>query len=278
MVRGGYFHSVGHTELNGLDAFLDKLGPGITWVRCFPGKNVLQRPRPTRSDARASSSEQTGSSYEGLTGQRLVAEMISRLEKYKRGPACDLDFVMLVDDGDCRFAEAKDPESAQREWVQARTHEVRQATEKPDLGFLALLAWPEIETWLLADWENGFGKEYRTISEPLRNHIKDCVLRPLPWHKIEEFGGRLVNGSCQHKLSARLQAAFVDQTSCICTPRLLDIISQQPSSPLLHFSKQVHGGAMLSRIKPEGVARLCPRFRAVHQALSKYSAALAPRP
>lgn len=272
MVRGGYFHSVGHTELNGLAAFLGKIAPGIEWVRCFPAKNTLS-PRPVRSDAQSSDAKRTRSAHDGMTGPRLVAEMLSQLAKYRRGTACNLDFVLLIDDGDCRFADQADQDLALKNWLAELTQKVKAVTEQPDLVFFALLAWPEVETWLVADWENGFGKQYPAIRESLHTHIKSCVLHPLTWYQIEEFGGRLVNGSCQCKFSARLQAAFFDKTGCSCTPKLVDVIAHQSSGSSLHYSKQVHGGSMLSRIKPEVVARGCPRFREVHKALAEFSEA-----
>lgn len=272
-MKGGYFHSVGHTEVEGLRPFLDKISPEIDWIRCFPARNVLTAPRPIRSDQRPPGRQAPavaeGADVEGLTGPRLAERMLQVLRQHHRGPQCGFDFVLLVDDADCRFRCAPDPERALREWTAELTDKVREAADKPKLGFHALLAFPEVEAWLLADWERGFGGGlYRGIKDPLHRHIRGCVLHPLPWAQLEDFGGQLVNGSCEHKLSSRLQAAFHEPGGCRCTPALLEVVARQPGAPL-RYSKKIDGADMLRRIRPDEVRQFSPRFRAALEGLRR---------
>lgn len=284
-LRGGYFHTVGHTEVDGLPGFLRKLHPEIEWERCFPSRGTLA-PRPVRSDRADPNRPRQGPGTDGMTGARLVEEMLQRLRAYKRGPNCDLDVVLLVDDADCRFhcssdcrahgpgdclsLGADDRDARYKEWVAKLSAEVREATGKKDLVFCAMLAFPEVEAWFVADWRNGFGRTFRGLSEALHEHVKRCLLSPLTWERVGEFGGALKNGSCEHKLSEQLQAAFVQPASaCQCKPPLLQAVAALPEDVPRRYSKKNDGADMLKRIEPEVVARFSPRFRAAWDQLQR---------
>lgn len=145
VIRVGYFATGGHTEVGGLQRFLDRIDARASMWRCFPAITKpgpkLGRPAPDPDD-------------EGITGGDLVARMLRRLEKYHRPGMRDaLDIVVLVDDVDCRFAigdRSFDPEQFGA-WLVATTERVRAAAQKPDLPFIALLGCPEIEAWFVAD-------------------------------------------------------------------------------------------------------------------------------
>jgi hypothetical protein len=94
----------------------------------------------------------------GVTGTTLVDKMRERLEKHYRGAGCDIDVVVVIDDADCRFLREGALDLAT--WAKEMEQQVRAWTERPKLRFVPLLASPEIEAWLLADWQEGFGKEY----------------------------------------------------------------------------------------------------------------------
>ena len=157
MVSGGYFCTAAYTETGGIHEFLHKLGPKVSWTRCFPAVHKsapkLHRPHPVPVAAQS-----------GTTGEQLVDRMLRILQDHYAGNACPFDFVVLIDDADCRFSGAADPLAAFAAWEKDLTDKVRTATGKPTLGFFALLAWPEIEAWLLSDFEHSFAKHYRAIA------------------------------------------------------------------------------------------------------------------
>lgn len=258
MVSGGYFSTAAHTETGGIHEFLHKLRPQVSWTRCFPAVSKsapkLNRPHPVPVAAQS-----------GTTGQRLVDSMLRILRDHYRGAACSFDFVVLIDDADCRFAGAADPGAAFLEWEADLAAQVRAAADKPSLGFHALLAWPEVETWLLADFAHSFTPHYRPIAHPLRKHIETCILSPLTWEQIEQFGGRLQNGTCEHKLSAALQASFTATTACACS--LAVTLSRLTDGMPYRYSKQVDGPLLLKRTDPDRVALSAPRFRAAQSRL-----------
>ena len=260
MVRGGYFCTAGYTETGGMHAFLQKIAPDVEWQRCFP---AVSKPAPKIGRPHAEPHER----HAGATGRRLIDAMLAQLREHVHGAACNVDFVLLIDDADCRFADANDPSAEQVTWANELAQRVRDAAGKPDLEFYALLAWPEIEAWLLADWDNGFAMQYRQVAPSLRQHMATCVLSPHTWQEVEQFGGGLKAGSCAHKLSARIQQSFVDPTGCACRPPFLDRVTQRSDGARLAYSKRIDGAAMLKRIHPGRVAKDCPRFRSVYDQL-----------
>lgn len=243
-----------------MEQFLKKIAPEVEWTRCFP---AVSKPAPKIGRIHAVPQDR----HAGATGRRLVDEMLKQLRDHWRGPACNFDFVLLIDDADCRFAASADPSAAHGEWEGVLTKLVRDAAGKQDLGFYSLLAWPEIEGWLITDWDNGFATQYRQVAPSLRQHVAGCILHPLAWPQIESFGGALKDGSCEHKLSARIQDAFVDKAGCECRPPFLDRVAQHADGAPLTYSKRIDGAAMLKRIEPERVAQHCSRFRAVYSRL-----------
>jgi Domain of unknown function (DUF4276) len=235
VIRVGFFCSGGDTELGArgfepaaIDAFLRKIGADIAWVRAFP---AFEKPGPKLGRARTSLKDSRDG---GITGSGLIDKMRDRLEKHYRGPACDFDVIVLVDDADCRFLQ----EGSLEDWTEDVERKVRAWTEQPDLRFVALLASPEIEAWLLADWEEGFGREYRPIQVPLgRGLASDQRLGKRPWTSIESFGGPYANGSCSRKLSDEVQ----------------DLVKENGGT----YSKRNNGPDMLRRIRPDDVAQVC---------------------
>jgi hypothetical protein len=249
VIRVGYFCTAGHTEVGGIQEFLGRIDAGadVEWERCFPAVQKpgpkLHRPAPRHA--------------EGMTGARLVGEMLERLGKYHRaGTRGALDIVVFIDDADCRFE--GDPAKLAA-WVAERTEAVRAATGKPSTPFVALFASPEIEAWFIADWDQGFGHEYAHLSGG-EKHLRAHVDELLNGTAVEMYGGGFVNGACADKLSEKLQ----------------DLINRLGEN----YSKRTHGQDMLRRIRPSKVAEVCNFcFRpALHSLLRALAAARAASP
>lgn len=227
MIRIGYFCTAGHTEAGGMQVFLARIEPlRATWERCFPAV-VKPGPKLGRAVPKARA---------GLTGHDLVQEMLGRLAKYHRsGMPGALDLVVFIDDADCRFA---DEVTQLQPWLLDRGREVSAAVQNDRIPFVALFASPEVEAWLLADWEEGIGREHKRLStgeKSLRAHVEELLGGPLD--TVEAYGGGLVNGSCRHKLSERLQSLLIRLGA--------------------GYSKSIDGTALLRRIRPDKVADVC---------------------
>lgn len=257
-MRAGFFCTAGYTETGGLPEFLRKLRGDVEWERCFPAK---VKPAPKLGRMTSAPVAQ----HSGATGERLVKEMLARLSKYYSGERCLFDFVLLVDDADCRFA--GEPE-ALAAWRTELAAGVRAAVGR-DLPVYVLLASPEIESWLLADWELGFGGHYRSIGVALRRHVRDCLLTNagLDWETVEDFGGQRLGGGCEHKLSEALRDAIRAGGRCDqCAPPQASTSADMPPTTRLRYSKRDDGASMLKRIRPERVRLHCPRHFAPAQA------------
>lgn len=233
MIRAGYFCSAGHTEAGGMQAFLERIDSSrVTWERCFPAVSKpgpkLGRPAPRKD-------------HEGLSGTGLVGAMLARL-KMRRALAApgplDLDLVIFIDDADCRF---EGQSAALEAWIADRTADVRAASDRPDIPFVALFASPEIEAWFIADWEQGFGREHArlaTTDKPLRAQVEALLGGPLS--SVEAYGGGFVNGGCASKLSEKMRSLLVRLGS--------------------EYVKSTDGTAMLRRVRAEKIAEVCVDF------------------
>lgn len=72
MITVGYFCSGGHTETGGIKYFLEKINPNIRWERCFPTLD-----KTNKKQGRMASTHIRG--HNGITGEKLVEEMLKRL-------------------------------------------------------------------------------------------------------------------------------------------------------------------------------------------------------
>lgn len=233
MRRVALFVSGGYTEVGGMTYFLRRISSDVSYVRLFP---AVRKPAPKKGlDFPAPVGE-----HSGVTGDQLVSKMILSLKR----SLCngdEYDAVLLIDDGDCRFSD----ESILREWiadVEKRLHE-ETGFSRP---FFTLIASPEVETWLCADWDNSFGTEYpQDIQRRIRNEASRQ--RMVSDDEAPELFGmpQKKGGGCSRKLSELLQKILLD-------------ISK--SSRSFSYSKRVEGQAMLKRIRPEQVAEKCRLF------------------
>ncbi len=257
VIRVGYFCTSGHTEAGGMHQFLQQLRPDIEWHRCFP---AFDKPGPK---LRKHTICQTGT-----TGQTLIDLMLERLEKFYRGHDCFFDLVLLIDDADCRLL---DPEQRLATRISALTKEVQEKTRNANLQFIALLASPEIESWLLADWDEGFGKQYQPIAHELRALLQsEQYLSPAPWTDIENYGGpyRSESHCCTNKLSEVLIGGALAELAMRATAKTSHSNNGDYDPSAYQYSKKVHGPAMLRRVRADKIALVCTQyFRKSYQAL-----------
>ncbi|MFM6135210.1 MAG: hypothetical protein ACKPCP_13770, partial [Sphaerospermopsis kisseleviana] len=116
----------------GLIKFLQKNFPGCTFVRKTPAR-IKPGPKPGKSVG-----------Y-GRTGKSLIAQINQELPIALKNEPNKCDFILVFDDLDCRN------HLEQRERFLAVISEIPDTEEIPKfVGFAA----PEIESWIIADWDN----------------------------------------------------------------------------------------------------------------------------
>lgn len=233
MIKVGYYCSAGYTETGGMQTFLERINPNISFIRQFPiaNKKDLKKGRMSSTPIRSQS---------GITGNGLTDEMKSRLSKYG---SQEFDYILLIDDADCRLKKDGAPSFIQ--WCSTLQKEISEILKKPII-FEVLLASPEIEAWLLSDWDNTFAVEYRDISAHIQYNIsKSDIIEFLNSDNIEEYGGEYLNGSCSIKISKKIQ----------------EIVSRESSGNKSYFySKRLHGVSMLNRLDPKRVEEKCRQY------------------
>ena len=247
-MRVFYAHTAGHMESLALPVFLRKLDPRLTepgrLIPVCPAKYV-PGPRPLRSDL--TPAERKMHPLSGLTGKALIDQITSRLsEPYFRGSEyADVVALLIVDDADCRFCPgapfAKDcgtKQEALDKWCKDIADAVADALGRP-LPIIPMLASPEGEAWLYADWAEGFGKQYPTLAHDLKKRIDGEILRGVT---IEDWGAwSATSKSCATKFSdeiMKLDASLAD----------------------FRYSKANDGAEMLRRVRPSAIANVCTTF------------------
>ncbi|MCB9765039.1 MAG: DUF4276 family protein [Alphaproteobacteria bacterium] len=242
MVTVGYFCTKSYTEVGGIQALLQKINPRVRWQRCFPA--VLKPgPKPGRLAL------PLGDQDMGATGESLIRRMEQRLRDHYRGAA--LDALLLIDDADCRFC-GDDPPKSQAEAIEALTRRARTALGRDDIPVFALFASPEVEAWLLADWDRSFGADHPHLSHTLRHHLAQRLTPH--WPATEGYGcPELRGGGCTTKLSEVLQDVMAD-------PATYAWAKLDPAKDGRRYSKKVDGALMLQRVRPERISEHCSLF------------------
>lgn len=116
------------------------------------------------------------------------------------------------------------------------------------VGFAA----PELEAWLIADWDGTFGKhvDFR------KNHVR------MQWW-------------LSHKKHVSFNApetfSHYDPAKSTCAEKLSQaIIEATQEYSDLHYSKASHTPALLQEARPELIALKCPLFRDLYSFLSDF--------
>lgn len=136
-----------------------------------------------------------------------------------------------------------------------------------------LYASPEVESWFIADWRNGFEYLYcdsgivddleRNVklffSHHLKKYVDDNILKEYV-DNIEEYGwfdGEYVKLS--DEIIDAIQIGVKEYIKQIPNVNA-DYVKQIIESRKLYYSKKLHGDRMLRNIQPELVSNKCKRY------------------
>ncbi|MEK8021959.1 MAG: DUF4276 family protein [Candidatus Parabeggiatoa sp.] len=227
------FAGGGESEVNGLiPHFLEKQFPDCQFDRKTP---IYNKPAAKRKP---------GVSYGyGKTGKSLAVQIKERLQSaLDNETPCDL--ILVIDDLDCR-----DQEKQTHLFLEA----INVVTGAKNIKRLVGFAAPELEAWLIADWENTIAKhhDFRGCHQALRwwlSHEKN-----IGFEAPESFSDYdSERDCCQDKLSE----ALIESTQ---RHECKDI-----------FSKGVHTPVLLGQIEVETVRNKCPIFREWYDSLAHF--------
>lgn len=260
------FFTCAYAESGGIQSFLRRINNTYDFQQCLPNKTIKKKGSP----------KIINQSINGLTGTKLLDKVCDILSKKSEDYSL-FDGILVEDDLDDRFYGISDEEIS--DYCSNIVNNIRLAVGVVDIPVYILFAAPELESWFIADWNNGFkylctksnvfddvslaGREYFAIH--LKKYIENRILADKK-DCIERFGH--VNG-CYVKLSEKIQEAFAyevkNELSKIPTTH---IITEILESRKIRYSKKLHGEIMLKNINPTVVAEKCPLyFRAAYHSL-----------
>ena len=248
------FAGGGEAEVRGLIPFLEQNFPGCKFERKTP---VLQKPGPKPGKV---------SGY-GKTGKSLIAQISKELPIALKNEPNKCELILVFDDLDCRDTDTEKYKNMDREKILDAIREqylaaISKIPECDNINKLISFAAPELESWIIADWDNTIAKhpDFRNRHERMRWWLS--TQRNIPFDNPESFSEYdLTRDCCQEKLSE----ALVESS-----------ILKEFDSSYSRFSKGLHTPLLLLKIRPDEVQRKCPLFREMYnylidcEAIAKY--------
>jgi hypothetical protein len=228
------FSGGGEAEVRGLIPFLSKNFPGCIFERKTP---VRTKPGPKPNKA---------ASY-GRTGQSLINQITEELPIALKYEPNKCGLILVFDDLDCRSAES------QKEKILGAISKIQESANiEKFVGFAA----PELESWIIADWNNSIGQhpDFRSRHQRMRWWLS--TQRNVPFDSPESFSEYdRERDCCQEKLSeALIESSILDEFDSAST----------------RFSKGLHTPLLLLEIQPDEAKKRCPLFRELHNFLTNF--------
>lgn len=215
----------GETEVAGLIKFLQKLFPNYLFTRYTPFDSTKKVAKPNRKSTLGASN----------------TSLIQAIQKYlplaflneKHKP----DLILVIDDLDCGELHH------QREQFLKCIANIAN-TENID-RYIAFAA-PEIESWIIADWDHTLAKaeKFKARHQRMRHWLS--TQKKVPFDQPESFGEYDPNKkSCKEKLSNLL----------------IEASSQEIEDQGKEYKKSEDSPELLLRIEKEILVQKCPMFR-----------------
>lgn len=264
------FLTCGYTEAGTMQAFLKKINNNFEYKQYLPNKTIKKKGSPKNINKLIS----------GLTGEKLLNKVYTILEKHK-DDISKCSAIIIEDDLDDRFLELTEEQI--KDYINQIKENVCQRLGCRKKVFV-LYASPEIESWFVADWENGFQYLFcesgivddvekaaiQFYTHNLKIWIEKDVLKKYV-NNIENFGlfdGRYI------KLSDELiEMIQIDSKEKIKHLNRAngDYVKQITDSRCIYYSKKLHGSIMLRNITPENIANKCTYyFKNTYMALKDF--------
>lgn len=177
----------------------------------------------------------------GRTGKSLGQQIEKLLfESLNSDESCDL--ILIIDDLDCHEPKVR------RALFDSSIGKVDKAK---DIEHFVGFASPEIESWIIADWDHSIAADpdFRSRHSQMRHWLS--TQKAVPFNLPETFGSYdEKKDSCRDKLSDA-----IIESSIHCGARS-------------RYSKGIHTARFLRQISPEVVSGKCPFFRELRNRLT----------
>ena len=219
------FAGGGETEVAGLIKFLQKLFPNYLFTRYTPFDSTKKGAKPNRK------------STFGVTGKSLIQSIQQYLpvaflnEKHKP------NLILVIDDLDCG-----DLNHQRQQFLDCITNIDKTENIERYIAFAA----PEIESWIIADWDHTLAKAEKFKAKHQRMRHWLSTQKKVPFDQPESFGEYDHNKkSCKEKLSNLL----------------IEASSQEIEDQGKEYKKSEDSPELLLRIEKEILVQKCPIFR-----------------
>lgn len=226
-------------ENGGLINFLRKNFPNCIFERKTPiRQKPTGRPKPNTS-------------Y-GKTGISLISQIQKELPIALKNEPHKCTLILIFDDLDCR-----DLPQQKEKFIQAVEAILNQYKVKDKIPVWVAFASPELESWLIADWDHSIAKhtDFRNRHQTMRHWLSHHG--NISFDNPESFSQYDPNkNACQEKLSELLLESTIRED-----PSNLNQVS---------FSKKEHTPLLLLSLNLDIVKQKCPLFREFYDYLNKF--------
>lgn len=252
--RVACFLTCGYTEAGEMQAFLHKMNPALEFKQYLPNKTKKRKGMPKDISHKNS----------GLTGAALLRKTYEVIRTY-RSETSEWVAVLIEDDLDNRFYGWTDGQ------IDLHLAGIRQSVCRAagrEIPAFILYAAPEIESWFIADWNNGFGYLYERseidfdISKGVRKYfahqLKDFIMTEILKEHQEDIENYGMVGGTYVKLSDELEEGIRQGVKLYIANqphKNHSYVEQILASRVLAYSKRDHGGWMLREIMPEEIEK-----------------------
>lgn len=254
------FLTCGHTEMGFSQGFLEKMNPRCNFKQCLPFKKKMKKGiSPSIRD-----------DISGLTGDSLLSKIYEILHDHKERFQ-QYDAILIEDDLDGRFHGCSDKQILKD--MEKKTEKVVTRLGKA-LPVFFLYASPEIESWFIADWKNGFSALYQKSFQYqghfsradrefflhcLKTYIEDRILGEFS-HNIEEYWRTDQQGNSLKLSDQIIYGIQTEIPECLEKTEHHRTFLERFRDAKPAYSKKEHGCIMLRNLDPDEVSKKCKRF------------------
>lgn len=253
------FLTCGYTEAGVMQSFLRKINGNYEFKQYLPNKTIKKKGDPKTISPELS----------GLTGEALLEKIYSILEKH-RNEINQCKAILIEGDLDGKFHSYNEEDViAYKKQIIDCVHEKLGS----NLPVIIMYASPEIESWFVADWKNGFEFLYTgsgivkdvsynarlLFTHHLRQYVKNEILKEYA-DNIESYGwfeGKYIKLSDEIIEAVQTKVKeYMSGFTTINSIQLKEIVESRD----LYYSKNLHGRTMLRQIQPTIVSEKCSRY------------------
>ena len=242
-----------------MQSFLRKINDNYQYKQFLPNKTIKKKGTPKTIDRRIS----------GLSGEALLEKIYFIISKHS-DEISQCKAILIEDDLDGRFSQYTGEDI-----IRYNQKIIDQIHEKlgAKIPVFLLYASPEVESWFIADWKNGFEYLYcksdiiSDIDWNARYFFNHHFKQYTDYHILKEYKDNLEEYGWFEGQYLKLSDEIIKAVQTEIKEYIKKIPSANPSyikqiieSRKLYYSKKLHGDRMLRNIQPQLVAERCTKY------------------